>query len=127
MDHHLFWLDAEHEWDIACDRLQWILRKKAGKVTLGKHTGEQRQKAVWFVGRKKATLLEPFTGDEPRYQIQLTAEARVHLDALPDTFSLFHDKVYSSTGKFQGWQPALSVVQSPAEAAPQFDLAQTGT
>ncbi len=120
MDHHLFWLDAEHKWDIACDRLQWMIRR-AGSID--KRSGNRNFTAKWFVGGKKRTLEEGFG----RYQIELTDEARAQMSQLPETFLSFWSYAYGPDGKFkdagaalEGCERAIAAVDG-AEAREEAD------
>ncbi len=81
-DHHLFWLDEDRKWDLACDRLQWMVRRHTG---IHKQTGKPKFEGRWFIGGKKRSLVEGFE----RFGIKLTAEARAMLEALPESYPLF--------------------------------------
>ncbi len=99
-DHHLFWLDEDRKWDLACDRLQWMIRRHTG---IHKQTGKPKFEGRWFIGGKKRSLVEGFE----RFGIKLTAEARAMLEALPETYPLFRLHAYNRDGKFNGLAVAL--------------------
>ena len=94
-DHHLFWLDEDRKWDLACDRLQWMIRRHSGTH---KQTGKPKFEGRWYVGSKKRSLVEGFE----RFGIKLMAEARAMLEALPESYPLFRLHAYNRDGKFNG-------------------------
>ena len=108
-DHRLFWLDEDRKWDLACDRLQWMIRR-AGSID--KRSGKRNFTPKWFVGRKKRTLAEGFG---PR-GIQLTDEARHIMHQLPESFSVFQSRAYGTDGKFKGVEAALEAGHSAIAA-----------
>ncbi len=86
-DTHLFFLDADHKWDLAYDHNQWMIRRNKGVRKAQNGAREAGHSAIkweprWFIGSKKAGLLTFILGNE----IELTEEAKAAYKALPDTF-----------------------------------------
>ncbi len=88
-DRTLFILDAERRYRLAYDRRQWIIQKRRGK----------NWDAVWFVGDTKASLEDGLH----RFEIELTSDARAHLDRLPESFPRFRREAWLPGGKHVGW------------------------
>ena len=102
-DHHLFYLDAAQEWDLAADANQWIIRRRrsARKAPTGSSGGDQNAIYAWeplAVGSEKRTLYQfidgrrgPPLSPEKRPRILLTPEAVLALSELPDSFLMWLD------------------------------------
>ncbi len=88
-DRTLFILDAERRYRLAYDRRQWIIPMRRGK----------NWDAIWFIGDKKTNLKLGFH----RFGIELTSDARAHLDRLPESFPRFRREAWLPGGEHVGW------------------------
>ncbi len=88
-DRTLFILDAERRYRLAYDRMQWIIQMRRGK----------NWDAIWFIGDKKTNLKLGFH----RFGIELTSDARPHLDRLPESYPRFRREAWLPGGKHVGW------------------------
>ena len=98
-DAHLFYLDADQQWDLAFDPNQWIIRRRntPRMNSKGAHSAIYRWEGKWFVGGKKCALHPFISGERPplppdqRPRIVLTSTAVFWLEALPQSFREFRE------------------------------------
>ncbi len=102
-DRTLFILDAERRYRLAYDRRQWIIQKRRGK----------NWDAIWFVGDTKASLEHGLH----RFEIELTSDARAHLDRLPESYPRFRREAWLPGGKHVGWniEDGIRAPERPSE------------
>ncbi len=84
-DSPLFDLTADGKYRLTYDSRQWVLERRK----TAPRDNDPGYRGVWFVGRKKHTLLEGFE----RSGVELTPGAQRRFDALPDTFDEFYAQV----------------------------------
>jgi hypothetical protein len=107
----LFDLTADGKYRLAYDRLQWILQRRKAAP----RNDDTGYRGIWFVGRKKHTLLEGFA----RSGVELTPTAQRRFNALPDTFDEFYAQIREP-------RPDISGVRPPVEGGRYFDHASPG-
>ena len=126
----LFDLTADGKFRLAYDSRQWILQQRVTRARLnGPRAGEPSYTGVGFIGHKKTDLWKVFE----RHGVVLTPEARRQFDALPESYPLFRNRVWSGETRdgfeYIGWVGVGSDIEGaagPVEGVRQCDLAFPG-